>query len=354
MINTVCKFSVATAILFSCCLTLHAAGNPKELYTEIVHIATENSPYADQINWDELIEQGFNYIGDKNKLCVGTAAAAKFIFPALRNFDKHSFITTEGLGEEDCPLPPVSHDPKMEEWLDLPYSIRKPIIEYTQQFHGHRIGDVSYLYIPGGFAWEQSEINKIIAEGRKALADSDPKTSKGVIIDLRFNTGGNIVPMLLSISSLLPEGQLFKIGQDITINLSEGNNTLYSEYRGQREHYGHYDGNTIPNILDKPVVILVNGLTGSSGAITAYTLKTTGESRVLGEASSDSLSVTESFKLMDGNYANIMVQRIYDRDGNLAPLSVTPDTSIPEDYRKVFSRQDKTINAGVEWIIRFE
>ncbi|MBC5636724.1 hypothetical protein H8S33_07845 [Ornithinibacillus sp. BX22] len=68
-----------------------------------------------------------------------------------------------------------------------------------------RKGDILSIKLPGIADGEKygKEYAEIVLKGLKENSDV-----KGVMIDLRSNNGGNMVPMITAISPLLPDGDI--------------------------------------------------------------------------------------------------------------------------------------------------
>ena len=120
------------------------ATTPTEIYLDVLNYAKTTSPFSKQLNWNDLQKEGLNFIQGKQAACATTAAIATILAPALSKLDHHTFVTLEGLGSEECPSP-VSQDSSeiMTEWLNLEPSIKRPILSYSEHFHGRRIGEYS-------------------------------------------------------------------------------------------------------------------------------------------------------------------------------------------------------------------
>lgn len=320
----------------------------KETFMETLNYAQASSPFSDQINWNDIKAHGLSFIEGRQGGCVAASAIANVLVPPLFQLDHHSFVTLNGF-DDDCPLPDINNtSEEMSEWLNLDSNLRNSIRAYTGSFHGKRIGDYSYVYVPAGYAWSQEDIDKRIKEGREALEDAQLDTSKGVILDFRHNWGGNNVPMLLALSTLLPDDILFKFSPDISISSDKDGNRLIMDYEGEITDYGKYDNSTPVRRLSKPAVILINGFTGSSGVISAYSLHNAiQQSIIVGETSSESLSVNESYPLPDGNYFNLMVLRVYNKDNLLAPLRLDVDRYVAHDYTQMFGNKDPQIDVAL-------
>lgn len=325
------------------------AKTPEETFLAVLDYSKNESPFSMQINWEDIKARGLDFLQGKSAPCAATSAIANILVPALSQLDHHSFVTLDGLNTAECPLPAMQNPSEaMAEWSNLDSLVKNPILEYSSHFHGKRIGDYSYIYIPAGYAWEQNDINKRIKEGRKAFENARVRNSKGIILDFRHNWGGNNVPMLLAVSALLPDDVIFKFSPDLAISLESGGNKLTRRDKDNINEYGRYDSSIPVKKVSRPTIILINGLTGSSGAISAFSLKNSlAQSLIVGEASEDSLSVTESYLLPDGNYYNLLILRIFNKYNLMAPLKLDVDDYVEHDYKQMFRRNDPQIQRAL-------
>lgn len=324
--------------------------NAENFYINLLQIGNAFSPFSQELNWEEIKQQGLKYIGNTKALSKGSAAAAKFYIPKLKALDNHSTITIDGLGIKIANVP---LDPGIKKWQSMPAEIKKKIFIYSQSFHGINYGDISYIYIPAIEAFSPQQINKFVKKGRAALEKANINNSRGVIVDLRFNAGGDIKSMLLALSVILPEGKVFGLNPTTFVTLSNDANTLLID----DEPYAQYTGEQPPASLVKrniPVAILTNWMTASSAEITALSLRNNIQaSRLFGSNSSGALSTNATLFLWDGNVLNLMVDRVYDREGKIAPLSLKVDTVTPDDLKNIFSKKDATINSAMDWLKSF-
>lgn len=316
----------------------------EQIFLDTMNYA-RSSPFSEQLDWDDIKTQGLLFIKDRKGTCVAASAIANILVPPLYLLDHHTFVTQDNIDSDDCPMPPPGAlSEAITEWINLAPEIRDALYSYSEHFHGRRIGAYSYIYVPAGLAWEQADINKRIKEGRDALSEARPGSARGVIVDFRHNGGGNNVPMLLALSALLPDDTLFKMGPDIAVSLDKSGNRLLMKSEGEVTEYGRYDTSTSVHRYTKPVVILINGLTASSGAISAFAFKDAiPQAVIIGEDSGDSLSVNESYPLPDGNYFNLMVLRIYSKYNIMQPLVLHTDIPVDHDYTKMFRDTDPQI-----------
>jgi hypothetical protein len=324
----------------------------KDYFLNLLQFSQTFSPFSNEINWRSIKNQGMKFIGSETVTCRGLSGAAKFLIPALKKIDLHSFITVNGLGTSLCPAAPLPEDEGMKKWFSVPELTRNTIIGYSSTFHGYQLNQrIAYLYIPAMDAFDPTTINEKVTNGRDALVKSKVEKACGLVIDLRFNHGGSIVPMLLTLGGILPSGKLFSMGNNTPIYLSNNGNKLFANT--SHDLYGQYDGK-LPNIYrSMPVAILTNWMTASSGNLTRLALRdNVSQAKVFGATTSPTTSINATFYLLDGNTLNLTVDRLYDKNGNIVPLELPVDETIKEEnLETIFDpNMDMTLNVAKKWL----
>jgi hypothetical protein len=324
----------------------------KDFYINLLQVGQAFSPFSLKVDWKKISHEGLIFIGNETRTCRGLAAAARFLTPALNQQDLHSFVSLKGLGDAVCPLAPLPDDKNMQKWFAVPESTRTRIIDYTSNFHGYPLSkQIAYIYLPAiEDAFEQNTIDDKINVGRKAIALADDHAC-GAIVDLRFNTGGSLVPMLLTASSLLQTNNLFSLGEQQMVSLSHNGNQLVINPGNML--YGQYTGSISAQKRDIPVAILTNWMTGSSGAISSLALRdSSAGAKVFGTSTSSTTSVNETFYLLDGNTFNLMVDRIYNNKNILVPLSLPADEIIEDNLQTIFKLdEDNSLIVAKKWLL---
>ncbi len=156
---------------------------------------------------------------------------------------------------------------------------------------------------------------------------------KGVVLDLRDNTGGDMGPMVAAVSPLLPDGVLMQFdisGQKRDVTLSEG--TVAG-------------GGSVTDVeaIDKlsvPVAILQNEMTASSGEATLICFKGLDNVRTFGTDTAGYCSSNTIRKMYDGAIIQLTVGSDVDRQGNMyCEDPIAPDV-----------RTDEPIEEAEKWL----
>ena len=154
---------------------------------------------------------------------------------------------------------------------------------------------------------------------------------RGLVLDLRGNSGGRIDVGTRLLGHFLPAGT--SIYEEV--DKSGGNQTHV--VRGG------------PVYDDLPLVVLVDGATASMGEIFASAVQEHGVATVLGSTTSGSVAAAQVFALPDGAGIQVTVFDILSADGKpLNKVGVLPDEVIDPDPATVARGADPVLNRAVE------
>lgn len=146
---------------------------------------------------------------------------------------------------------------------------------------------------------------------QKAIEDLLSQGMKGLIFDLRFNTGG-------SLNEAIRIGSFFlKDGVVVSVKDKKGNETVY-------ERIGKYLG-------DFPVIVLINGGSASASEIVAGALKDRGRGMLIGEKTFGKGSVQNVIPLPSGAGVKITTALYYTPSGvSIHRKGIEPDMLVEE------------------------
>lgn len=323
----------------------------QDYYINLLQLSQTFSPFSKEIDWKNIKNQGLEFIGTETKTCRGLSAAVKYLIPPLRQHDFHSFISLKGLGTPSCPSAPIVEDDGLKRWLSVPKQTRNTIVKYTSDFHGYKLNKhIAYLYIPAIEAYDPDTINNKIKIGRAAIKKANADQSCGLIVDLRFNLGGSLQSMLLTLGNIIPSGKLFSLGKGSPIYLSDDGNNLF--INPSRDFYGKYDGAISKKFRNIPIAILTNWMTASSGVLTSLALRDNSNvAKVFGTKTSPTASANTTFYLLDGNTLNLMIDRVYNKQDKMVPLNLSVDEEIEDNLQTIFDpNADMALIAARDWL----
>ena len=157
---------------------------------------------------------------------------------------------------------------------------------------------------------------------------------KGVVLDLRGNTGGDMGPMATAVSSLLPDGELVYYhyrSYDIPVTLKNG--VVSNAGTGGKSLYPDEK-------LNVPVAILTDDMTASSGEALTLCFRGLENTRTFGAPTAGYTSVNMLYNMYDGAQMYLTVAFDKARTGE-----IFKETPIEPDVAT-----DSPLEAALEWL----
>lgn len=177
------------------------------------------------------------------------------------------------------------------------------------------------------------------------LSSLQSRNPRGLIVDLRFNTGGYLDEALLTLSAFLPDGAVMQLQ-------SRSATSTYSLRAGGVETIV---GETVKRSSvsfavkwSTQAVILSNASTSSASEIFALSMKRGGSS-VVGEVSAGRARYAAlPLKLSDGSELRLAVTRNAYPNGDPMPPSVTPNEAVKDDPTLLNKGADPVLEAALK------
>lgn len=207
-----------------------------------------------------------------------------------------------------------------------------------------------YILMPGMTFEDRSKKN--IHKQSQPMYDAINaiKTStnlKGWIIDLRFNTGGDCMPMILALYDFLGDNDVwgaldFDKQQVLTVKLSKGK---YQE-NGKTTHYINPKG----ALMDKvKVAVITNMVTASSGEVTAMSFKGRENTIFIGDKTFGKTTTNRIADLAFSAYMTLTVGYDCDRNGKFYEQMI-PDVTVVKQDNFEDLMHDKNIQEAIKFI----
>ena len=304
----------------------------------IVMEAKETSYYSNGLDW-ESINKGFNErIGNGNSVDE-LKPGLQFLINSLG--DKHGGFRSA----KDHSLV-VSYTGKTDPDSRRSNFVNTVINDMGIRFSFKNLGDgIGYLKVVaiGGMRTVKEEAD-FIREGLNALVGDGVKKW---IVDLRYNGGGNINPMISGLAPLIGEGH---IGGSV-----DAQNNLVYDYEIRKGEF--IDNERLSCEMDnKPsidptakVVVLLSRYTISSGELLAVAFKGRPNTRFIGESSAG-YTTGNGFSQVTDDLFIVISQAVYvDRDGNIYNTKVGVDEEI-EFQHQLELDGDKQVERAKEWL----
>lgn len=189
------------------------------------------------------------------------------------------------------------------------------------------IGDIAYLRIPGMPVNSPGLIEKYanwLADSVAVLASNKPA---GWIIDLRMNTGGNILPMMSALAGFFEDGKLsFSIDRKgkVTGWASVRDGIFYQEDTLRTRLKA-----PVPSLQHVNVAVLIGAGTASSGEITAIHFQQRNRTKLFGEQTAGVANATEGFVFNhDKSYLLLTTAAMANKSGKKLPAFVLPAKTV--------------------------
>ena len=193
-------------------------------------------------------------------------------------------------------------------------------------------GDIAIIKLPDFLG--TAEAGQKYAKVAEDFIHENRDKIKGVVLDLRGNTGGDMGPMATAVSSLLPDGELVyyhyrsydvpvTLKNGVVSNAGTGGKSLYPEEK-----------------LNVPVAILTDDMTASSGEALTLCFRGLERTRTFGAPTAGYTSVNMLYNMYDGAQMYLTVAFDKARTGE-----IFKETSIEPDVAT-----DSHLEAALEWL----
>ena len=193
-------------------------------------------------------------------------------------------------------------------------------------------GDIAIIKLPDFLG--TAEAGQKYAKVAEDFIHENRDKIKGVVLDLRGNTGGDMGPMATAVSSLLPDGELVyyhyrsydvpvTLKNGVVSNAGTGGKSLYPEEK-----------------LNVPVAILTDDMTASSGEALALCFRGLERTRTFGAPTAGYTSVNMLYNMYDGAQMYLTVAFDKARTGE-----IFKETPIEPDVAT-----DSPLEAALEWL----
>ncbi|MEO0339720.1 MAG: S41 family peptidase [Bacteroidota bacterium] len=209
--------------------------------------------------------------------------------------------------------------------------------------------NIGYILIPGMLLIDlpQEELDQKTQEMYdQVVAVAKQQEMRGWIIDLRFNIGGNVYPMLASLHYLL--------GDNLMYNAMDANGKVGNPHT--LKDGGFYSGDRLetkaevsmkPN-TKVPVSLLIGKMTGSAGEDIAIAFKIRGNSTFIGEESYGFLTLNDLVELPYGIKVALTTSYTVDEKG-VYRKTIQPDRIV----QKKDNFEDQMKDGNIIEAIRF-
>ena len=314
------------------------ADSAARLIDTVLSYAKKNSIYRSKVNWQTLEDSVRGRAKD--------AAGVKEAMPALQLMYKMlgDFHGAAHYNGNTYKWDVVKNKVDREKYKALIAKFRPwpPKIEIHVLQDGY-----GYLLIPPNNPTHNGETEEIAGQIQDSLARLNPAKLKGLVIDLRLNTGGTLWPMLLGVGNLLSKGTLGTfVYPDATMNQTW-------EIKDTAIYCGNERPCTIRGFAKVnpkiKIALLTSPYTASSGEATVISFKGQNNARVIGDITGGYTTSNDSFQFY-GVDIFMATSVEADRNGIVYYENVQPDLEVIAGDNFTDLSKDEKIIAALKWM----
>ena len=214
---------------------------------------------------------------------------------------------------------------------------------------GQRLeGGFGYVWMPSVVREADVRAYPDVLQG--VIAEIDAEPTRGWIVDLRDNDGGNCWPMLAGIGPVLGEGVCGGFeGPD-------GSRSLWSYQHGSSgcggEAWSSVTGEPYHLKLEcPPVTVLIGPTTSSSGEIVAISFVGRERTQFFGRPTGGASTANDVHSFEDGARLIITSAHDLDRHGHRYGHPIQPDELVPDGWDSLEPRSDDCVRRAVAWLV---
>lgn len=326
--------NISLIVIMVLALSSCKAQKKEVTFHPIVLKAKETSLYTDRIDWEKVNTKFISLTKNNNEL----KDALQYLINSLgdkhasvRSAKDHSFIAY-------YTGPDKGNDTRDYKFLNT--VINDISAQFSYQLLGDNIGYLKVVGIGPGNVKEQADFI------RKGVKDLNAKGVDKWILDLRYNGGGNMEPMLAGLAPLVGKG--FIAG---AINKTDDIRP-YTITNGQFFNHGRLacEMNNTPKIAtDEKVAVLLSRYTASSGELVAVAFKGRANTKFIGESTAG-YTTGNGYDKINENMLLIISQDVFiDRNKNRYDKYVEVDEQIPFQHNTTIEN-DNQIDRAIAWL----
>ncbi len=337
---------LVSVLLCAACLTATGCqapppeGDGQKLFVEAIQILESKPIVHERVDWESVRNQLQATIPADGKT-EHSHAAIRVAIAKLN--DNHARFTPP-----PSPAPtPAAPAPQVTAVVSAPVTTNRIIP--TAPAGVMLASSIAFITVPGCNIGETEGLRDYAAALRAVVLSLNEHRPAAWIIDLRFNGGGNIWPMLVGLQPLLGDGVVttsIDSAGHIARVICDGNAVWLNQGSGPIEQL-RIDVAKFPQISAKRVAILTGPWTMSSGELLALAFH--GQARYFGTPTAGITTVTDYFPLSDGSILNLPISHMADRNGWAPRGAIRPDVLIEAaDWP---TADDAQVKGATQWIL---
>jgi C-terminal processing protease CtpA/Prc len=326
-------FSFVTILFFHCPANAQS-DSIRQFMDSALALMQQHSMYAKKLNWTNVRDSTFKLAAAATNY-TETAPALQYAFDKLG--DKHGWLVINDVEYRNIALQPKDNR--------VSKNMAEAASKGARIYSGVVAGKYAYISVPFFGGQDTTSMNAFAQHLQDSLCSVVTADTKGVILDLRLNAGGNSFPMILGVSNLYGKVPKNKSGTGNYNNWNIESNTLWvNESFHVRLQRGCGD------LSHLPVAVLVGPVTGSSGEFIAIGFSTRPKTLLIGERTAGYTTSNNGYLLPGVNNGIVLAEGVAeDAAGKPYPDGIVPALVIPGD--NFFNREkDPKVQSAVRWL----
>lgn len=192
-------------------------------------------------------------------------------------------------------------------------------------------GGIGRVVVPAVVANQPAQSAQIAYTLSEAILAAQPQVSCGWLVDLRYNSGGNMWPMLEGLGPLFGDGVVgyFRSAKALAAWSFLGGHIRLNDQPIYASGLGH------PILhIDHPVAVLISANTASSGEAVAIAFKSRPQTRIFGRKTAGLATSNTSIRLSGGQMLALTTGEVIDSERNSYPAGVLGDErDVADDWQ---------------------
>jgi hypothetical protein len=292
----------------------------------------QNSVYRKNVDWTSLEPKVLGGLDTLNRF-DDFVSRVKLLFSTIG--DSHSMLYINGMriGMDQKPVSSIRKSLK-DAYKKEPIPIR-----YQTKIFQDKYG---YIFVPGNNTSEN--LKRISQALQDSLCNLKPGHLKGIIIDLRLNDGGSIVPLFTGLHQLLGNGDIGGFTDFEEKNTSDWN---FKEGKSYTK-YGISIKRKCKLSDTVKIAVLVSEVTASAGEMLAIAFRGRKNTIFIGEKTYGLTTGVAAYRI-HGYLLGVASSLSRDRTGKIYSDHFVPDIEIIEgdDFQNL--NNDIKVNKAIEW-----
>lgn len=284
--------------------------------------------YADQVNWAKL-RPALLAIAGRRTFPTGAHQAARHALACL--VDGHSFFLTPQ--QRNAAL---NQDDRRDGFGIV----------------GQSMGPHGYIRVPGFAGGTSGRVDAFRDTLAAEIARLDGVGARCWVVDLRFNGGGNMFPMIGGVSPLLGDGivgAFDRRGERMNWRVVHTKDRDVDGEQGAARIVGVALTSARHDLRLAPVAVLTGAKTASSGEATLVSFLGRPNTRTFGALTAGQSSANRGIRLSDGAMLLITTSLFADRTGRVYGGKIKPDVAVDESADGPLDAQPAVV-AALKWL----